>query len=78
VAPVVIGETLVCMSKTSFIVFSTELYADSKGLPAPEVYQLFKSSHLLDMLASDYEDLHGMSWEYLLPMYDEYLAQEQK
>ncbi|HBT94911.1 MAG TPA: hypothetical protein DEB24_01830 [Coriobacteriia bacterium] len=37
---------------------------------------MFKSSGLLDMLRDDYEDLHGMSWEYLIPFYDEYLAGE--
>ncbi len=66
------------MSKTSFITFSTEFYAEHKRISAPEAYQLFKTSGLLDMLYNDYQDLHGMSWEYLMQMYDEYLAGEPK
>jgi hypothetical protein len=61
------------MSVLSFITFSVEMYAEHAGMGSPDVYRLFESSGLLDMLRSDYENLRGMSWEYLVREYDEYL-----
>jgi hypothetical protein len=57
----------------SFLTFSIELYAEHRNLPSPDIYQLFKKTGLLDMLITDYEDLHGMSFEYLMGFFDEYL-----
>lgn len=39
-----------------------------------EVYKLFKSEKVLDLLKDDYDDLHGMSMEYMMQMIDEYLG----
>jgi hypothetical protein len=61
------------MSELSFLTFSLELYAEYKNLPSPEVYTIFQKTGLLDMLIADYEDLHGMSFEYLMHFFDEYL-----
>jgi hypothetical protein len=58
----------------SFLTFSIELYAEHKRLPSPEVYNLFQKTGLLDLLNTDYEDLHGMSFEYLMHFFDEYLG----
>jgi hypothetical protein len=64
------------MSLLSFTVFCIEMYADYIGKPSPEIFELFAQTGLLDMLESDYEDLHGMSWEYLMQMFDEYLSEK--
>lgn len=61
------------MSKLSFIGFCVENYADAIGKPGNEVYQLFKREGLLDLLKSDYDDLHGMGMEYMVQFCGEYL-----
>ena len=61
------------MSQLSFICFCVEHYADHVHRPSTEVYQLFKREGLLDLLRSDYEDLHGMGLEYMMQFCDEYL-----
>jgi hypothetical protein len=60
----------------SFLTFCLELYAEHTASPSPAVYCRFVQSGLLDMLVSDYEDLHGMSFEYLMQFFDEYLKDE--
>ena len=54
------------MSQLSFICFCVEHYADHVQRPSNEIYQLFKQEGLLDLLRSDYEDLHGMGLEYMM------------
>ena len=66
------------MSELSFQVFCIEFYSRHIQKPGPEVYRLFRESGLLDMLKSDYEDLHGMGPEALMQFFDEYLAKELK
>ena len=61
------------MSRLSFKVFCVESYAEHIGRPSNEVYDLFARENLLELLDSDYEDLHGMSIEFLLQFFDEYL-----
>jgi hypothetical protein len=63
------------MSKLSFNAFCIEMYAERSGLPSPKVFGMFRDSGLLEMLGDDYEDLHGMSWEYLMGMFDDYLRE---
>jgi hypothetical protein len=60
----------------SFLTFCLEFYANHTATPSPAVYRRFVQSGLLDMLISDYEDLHGMSFEYLMQFFDEYLEGE--
>jgi hypothetical protein len=60
----------------SFLAFCLEFYAEHTATASPAVYRLFKGSGLFDMLISDYEDLHGMSFEYLMQFFDEYLEAE--
>ncbi|MCR5782110.1 MAG: DUF3791 domain-containing protein [Clostridia bacterium] len=62
------------MSKLSFIAFCVELYAQHTDKTGPEVYDLFKKEKVLDFLREDYDDLHGMSMEYLMQMIDDYLG----
>ncbi len=62
------------MSKISFISFCVEYYAEHIQKPSDEVYALFQREKLLELLENDYEDLHGMSMEYLMQMFDEYLG----
>lgn len=64
------------MSKLSFKIFCIEFYSEHIQKPGPEIYELFRSSDLLAMLESDYEDLHGMGMEYLMHFFDEYLTKE--
>ena len=61
------------MSRLSFIGFCIENYADAVGLPGDEIYRRFKKEGLLDLLRSDYDDLHGMGAEYLIRFCEEYL-----
>jgi hypothetical protein len=63
------------MSQLSFITFCLELYAEHKNMSSPEVYQLFNKTGILELLKTDYEDLHGMSSEYLNQFFDEYLEE---
>ena len=62
------------MSTLSFKSFCIEKYASHIGTSGAEVYSIFDGSGLLKVLDEDYEDLHGMSWEALMPMFDEYLG----
>ncbi len=64
------------MSKLSFQIFCIEFYSHHIQKPGPEVYELFRSSGLLDLLDTDYEDLHGLGMEALMQFFDEYLAKE--
>ena len=62
------------MSKISFLTFCIEYYAEHTGKPSNEVYELLKKEKVIDFLESDYGDLHGMGFEYLMQMIDEYLG----
>ena len=64
------------MSELSFQTFCIEFYSKHIQNPSPEVYALFARSELLDMLKTDYDDLHGMGMEALMQFFDEYLAKE--
>jgi hypothetical protein len=44
-------------------------------MSSPEVYQLFNKTGIMELLKTDYEDLHGMSFEYLNQFFDEYLEE---
>ena len=61
------------MSVLSFKVFCLEHYAAHIGKPSDQVYDLFHRENLLELLDSDYEDLHGMGKEYLMQLFDDYL-----
>lgn len=61
------------MSRLSFQAFCIEHYATHTGRPSNEVYDLFDREGLLELLNSDYEDLHGMGREYLMQLFDDYL-----
>ena len=64
------------MSELSFQAFCIEFYSKHIQKPSPEVYALFAKSGLLDMLKTDYDDLHGMGMEALMQFFDEYFAKE--
>ena len=64
------------MSILSFQSFCIEFYSRHIRKPGPEVYAMFEKSGLLEMLKTDYEDLHGMGMEALMLFFDEYLAKE--
>ena len=66
------------MSKLSFKTFCIEFYSQHIQKPGPEVFELFRTSGLLKMLDSDYEDLHGMGIEALMQFFDEYLETDLK
>ena len=61
------------MSKLSFVTFCVEYYAEHIGKPSNEVYELFRQEKLIKLLDDDYDDLHGMSMEYMMQFIDEYL-----
>ncbi|MCD8036939.1 MAG: DUF3791 domain-containing protein [Clostridiales bacterium] len=62
------------MSKLSFISFCIEYYAEHTNQPSEKIYELFKKEKLLDILQNDYDDLHGMSMEYMMQFIDQYLG----
>ncbi|MDD3367303.1 MAG: DUF3791 domain-containing protein [Lachnospiraceae bacterium] len=62
------------MSQLSFETFCVEYYSKHINMPSNEVYALFEKEGLLNMLREDYEDLHGMSMEYMMQFCDEYLG----
>ena len=62
------------MSQISFITFCVEYYAQHINKSSDEVYELFKNEQVLDLLESDYDDLHGMGIEYMMQMIDDYLG----
>ena len=66
------------MSKLSFDTFCIEYYSHHINKPSNEVYNIFKNSGLLDLIDTDYDDLHGMSMEYLMEFFDEYLGRRNK
>ena len=61
------------MSLLSFETFCIQFYAEHTKTSSWQVYKKFADTGLLDLLKSDYEDLHGMSFEYLMHFFDEYL-----
>jgi hypothetical protein len=61
------------MSRLTFITFCLEHYADHKKTISPEIYKQFQKEGLLELLKTDYEDLHEMSFGYLNQFFDEYL-----
>jgi len=62
------------MSRLSFKSFCIEYYARHIGSTGADVYKMFLDSGLLKTLDDDYEDLHGLGWEALMPMFDKYLG----
>ncbi len=64
------------MSLLSFQTFCIEFYSHHRQMPSPEVYLLFKTTGLLDLIRRDYEDLHGMGMEALMQFFDIYLAKD--
>ncbi|MDR1196629.1 MAG: DUF3791 domain-containing protein [Endomicrobium sp.] len=61
------------MSLLSFETFCIEFYAEHTNSAGFQVYDKFVKSGLLEMLKTDYEDLHGMSFEWLMRFFDDYL-----
>ncbi|MCM1538016.1 MAG: DUF3791 domain-containing protein [bacterium] len=64
------------MSKLSFEIFCVEHYADHINQESCKGYEQFKREGLLDLLRSDYEDLHGMGMEYMVQFCGEYLGED--
>ena len=66
------------MSKLSFKTYCIENYAEYKNMPSSLVFKKFEESHLMKHLETDYEDLHGMSKEYLMDYFDKWLEENNK
>ncbi|MBQ7652251.1 MAG: DUF3791 domain-containing protein [Victivallales bacterium] len=64
------------MNVVSFQIYCIEFYAAHIQQPSDRVYLLFRDSGLLDMLETDYEDLHGLGTEALMQFCDRYLGKE--
>lgn len=47
-------------------------------MPSSLVFKKFEESHLMKHLETDYEDLHGMSKEYLMDYFDKWLEENNK
>lgn len=63
------------MSKLSFKTFCIEFYSHHIQKSSDEVYKLFEKEGVLELLDRDYEDLHGMSMEYMMQFIDDYLGE---
>jgi len=64
------------MNIVSFQIFCIEFYSAHIQKHSNEVYALFMDSGLLEMLETDYEDLHGLGTEALMQFCDQYLEAE--
>ena len=60
------------MSIQSFQVFCIECYSRHTQQSSPDVFRLFQSTGLLNMLKDDYEDLHGLGMEALIQFRDDF------
>ncbi len=61
-----------------FIIMCVEQYASYKQKKSREVYRQMLKEHVIKELKEDYEDLHGMSFEYLNDYFDSLLKGEDK
>ena len=57
--------TLLDKKINSFLIMCVEQYAHSVNRSSGEVYKEMKNKNVLNSIVEDYEDLHGMSTEYL-------------
>ena len=48
-----------------WVVFTIEVYSNHINKPTNEIFKMLEQKGLIDLLYSDYEDLHGMSPEYI-------------
>lgn len=62
--------------KTIWEQFCIEHYADKVNRESCKIYEQFKREGLLELLRTDYEDLHGMGVEYMVHFGGEYLGEE--
>ena len=66
------------MNIISFQIFCIEFYAKHIQKPGNLVYLMFRDSGLMDMLETDYEDLHGLGTEAMMQFCDRYLGRGKK
>jgi len=57
----------------TFQIFCIETYSVHVAKPSNVIYTLFKETGLLDLLKTDYADLHGLGSEALSSFFDEYI-----
>ena len=60
------------MSTLSFKTYCIENYAEYTSQASSTVYDIFEKTNLLQHLDEDYEDLHGMSKEFLMDYFDKW------
>ena len=60
-------------SVVAFQVFCIETYSTHVAKPSNVIYTIFKETGLLDLLKTDYADLHGLGAEALSHFFDEYI-----
>ncbi|WP_462377939.1 DUF3791 domain-containing protein [Emergencia timonensis] len=51
-----------------------EFYSNHIGMFSNEVYALFERGGVLKLLEDEYEDLHGMSMEYMMQFIDDSIS----
>lgn len=56
-----------------FVILCIEMYSKYKNRSSFDIYKILKSHNVLDMLSDDYEDLHGMSTEWLNEYIDSFV-----
>ena len=63
------------MSVLSFKTYCIENYAEYKNDSSSKIFDYFDKSGLLKHLETDYEDLHGMSKQFLMDYFDKWLGE---
>ncbi len=64
------------MGLITFLVMCIEFYAEHIHSDSSSVYSLFVRENIFDLLVNDYEDLHGMSTEYIMQLLDQYIINQ--
>lgn len=64
------------LTTLSFLISCIEQYSQHASFCGDETYSVFRDQNLLTHLIENYDDLHGMSFEYLMGYFNFYLGIE--
>jgi hypothetical protein len=61
-----------------FVSFCIEMYADKYSVSGVDVAVKFDKTGVLDYLFANYNALHTQGWNYILPIIDDYIANQKQ
>jgi hypothetical protein len=61
-----------------FVSFCIEMYADKYSVSGADVAAKFDKTGVLDYLFANYDALHTQGWKYILPIIDDYIANQKQ